>query len=139
MANNNNDMEKKLKHLEFIQNVITRMNSNSFLIKGWSITLVSALFALAAKDANINYVLISYIVIPVFWLLDGFYISQERQYRDLYKEVAAKDDTTIDFSMNASGFCKGDRTWLAGVFSKTLIPFYGISVATTLIVMFLIK
>lgn len=139
MANNNNDMEKKLKHLEFIQNVITRMNSNSFLIKGWSITLVSALFALAAKDANINYVLISYIVIPVFWFLDGFYISQERQYRDLYKEVAAKDDTTIDFSMNASGFCKGDRTWLAGVFSKTLIPFYGISVATTLIVMFLIK
>lgn len=139
MANNNNDMEKKLKHLEFIQNVITRMNSNSFLIKGWSITLVSALFALAAKDANINYVLISYIVIPVFWFLDGFYISQERQYRDLYKEVTSKDDTAIDFSMNASGFCKGDRTWLAGVFSKTLIPFYGISVATTLIVMFLIK
>lgn len=139
MTNSNNDMEKKLKHLEFIQNVITRMNSNSFLIKGWSITLVSALFALAAKDANINYVLITYIVIPVFWLLDGFYISQERQYRDLYKEVAAKDDTTIDFSMNASGFCKGDRTWLSSVFSKTLIPFYGISVVTTLIVMFLIK
>lgn len=75
-------MDAKLKHLEFIQNVITRMNSNSFLIKGWAITLVSALFALAAKDANINYVLISYIVIPVFWVLDGFYISRERQYRD---------------------------------------------------------
>jgi hypothetical protein len=115
------------------------MNSNSFLIKGWTITLVSALFALAAKDANVNYVLVSYIVIPVFWVLDGFYISQERQYRDLYKEVAAKPETDIDFSMDASGYCKGDRTWLAGIFSKTLIPFYGISVATTLTVMFLIK
>lgn len=132
-------MENKIKHLEFLQNVITRMNSNSFLIKGWTITLVSALFALASKDANVNYVLVSYIAIPVFWVLDGFYISQERQYRDLYNEVAAKAETNIDFSMNASGYCKGDRTWLAGIFSQTLIPFYGIAVATTLIVMFLIK
>lgn len=68
-------MEQKMKHLEFIQNVITRMNSNSFLIKGWAITLVSALFALAANGSNIHYVLISYIVIPVFWVLDGFYIQ----------------------------------------------------------------
>jgi len=132
-------METKIKHLEFLQNVITRMNSNSFLIKGWTITLVSALFALAAKDANVNYVLVSYIAIPVFWVLDGFYISQERQYRDLYKEVAAKIEADIDFSMDASGYCKGDRTWFAGIFSKTLIPFYGISIATTLTVMFLIK
>lgn len=115
------------------------MNSNSFLIKGWTITLVSALFALASKDANVNYVLVSYIAIPVFWVLDGFYISQERQYRDLYAEVAAKDEANIDFSMDASGYCKDDRTWLAGIFSQTLIPFYGISVATTLVVMFLIK
>jgi len=62
--------ENKRKHLEFIQNIITRMNANSFMIKGWTITLVSALFALAAKDANMNYVLISYIVLPVFWILD---------------------------------------------------------------------
>lgn len=132
-------MEKKIKHLEFLQNVITRMNSNSFLIKGWTITLVSALFALASKDANANYVLVSYIAIPVFWVLDGFYISQERQYRDLYAVVAAKDETAIDFSMDASSFNQGNRTWLAGIFSKTLIPFYGISIVTTLIVMFLIK
>lgn len=132
-------MEQKIKHLEFIQNVITRMNSNSFLIKGWAITLVSALFALAAKDANVNYVLVSYIIIPVFWLLDGFYISQERQYRDLYKEVAAKPENEIDFNMDASAYRKGNRTWLAGVFSKTLIPFYGISIATTLVVMFILN
>lgn len=65
-------MEKKIKHLEFIQSVITRISSNSFLVKGWTITLISALFALAAKDANIQYVLISYIIIPVFWVIDGF-------------------------------------------------------------------
>lgn len=129
----------KIKHLEFIQNVITRMNSNSFLIKGWSITLVSALFALAAKDANINFVLISYIVIPVFWILDGFFISIERQYRALYGEVRLKSESQIDFNMDASSYNNENRTWLCGIFSKTLIPFYGIFVVTTLFVMFLIK
>ncbi|EGQ8088817.1 hypothetical protein FWP56_21490 [Vibrio vulnificus] len=134
-------MESKLKHLEFIQNVITRMNSNSFLIKGWTITLISALFALAAKDANIQYVLITYIVIPVFWFLDGFFISQERQYRDLYNEVSSKREADIDFSMNASKFTGKDyekNSWVSGIFSKTLMPFYGITVAATAIVMFLI-
>lgn len=132
-------IDAKLKHLEFIQNVITRMNSNSFLIKGWVITLVSALFALAAKDANINFVLITYIVIPIFWILDGFYISQERQYRKLYEKVASKSESKIDFSMDASIYKNGNRTWICGVFSKTLIPFYGISIATTLLVMYFIK
>lgn len=131
--------ESKIKHLEFLQNVVARMNSNSFLIKGWTITLVSALFALAAKDANINYVLVSYLAIPMFWILDGFYISQERQYRSLYAEVAAKPEEAIDFSMDASKFNIGNRTWLAGIFSQTLNRFYGVSILVTLTVMFLIK
>jgi hypothetical protein len=130
--------ENKIKHLEFIQNVITRMNSNSFLLKGWCITLISALFALAAKDANINYVLISYVVIPSFWVLDGFYISIERQYRDLYNEVRVKEESVIDFDMTASKYYKDDRTWPSGILSKTLIPFYGTSVGVVLIVMFAI-
>lgn len=131
--------EKKLKHLEFIQNVIDRMNRNSFLLKGWAITLVSALFALAAKDANIKFVLVSYIALPVFWILDGFFIAVERRFRDLYKEVSIKQETEIDFSMDTMKFIKGNRTWICGILSKTLVPFYGISIATTLIVMYLIK
>jgi hypothetical protein len=129
----------KLKHLEFIQNIITRMNSNSFLIKGWSITLVSALFALAAKDANVNYVLVTYVVIPVFWILDGFFIATERKFRDLYKEVAEKQESTVDFSMDTAEYRGGRNSWISGIFSKTLIPFYLISITTTIIVMFLIK
>ena len=44
--------DEKLKHLEFIQNVITRMNRNSFQLKGWAITIVSAILALAASTKN---------------------------------------------------------------------------------------
>jgi hypothetical protein len=132
-------MESKVKHLEFIQNIITRMNSNSFMLKAWTITLVSALFALAANGSNMDYVLVSYIAIPVFWILDGFYISQERQYRSLYAEVAKKNQGEIDFSLDATKYNKGKNNWISGILSKTLIPFYGISVIATLIVMFLIK
>lgn len=133
-------MENKLKYLEFLQNVITRMNGNSFLIKGWTITLVSALFALAAKDANLKFAIISYIVIPVFWSLDGFYLSTERQYRALYCQVALiKKDEDINFCMNASNFESEDRTWFRASFSKTLLLFYGFLFVITLIVMYFIR
>jgi len=130
----------KLKHLEFIQNVITRMNTNSFLIKGWTITLVSALFALAAaKDANWKLILISVMIVPVFWILDGFYISQERQYRGLYGKVAAQQPADIvDFSMDATAYNTGRNTWLMGIVSKTLLPFYGTSAVIISVVVFVL-
>jgi hypothetical protein len=78
------------------------MIRNSFLIKGSSITLVSALFALVGKDVNLNYVLITYIVIPIFWVLDGFCISIERQYKVLYNVIRDLDLDSTNFNMNAS-------------------------------------
>lgn len=132
-------IEKKLKHLEFIQNIITRMNSNSFLLKGWTITLVSALFALAAKDANLNYVLISYIVIPVFWGLDSYFLSQERQFRNLYDSVRTNDESLIDFNLYTADFRKGTNTWRCCLISKTILPFYFISILATLTVMYFMK
>jgi hypothetical protein len=42
----------KHEHLEFLQAAINRMAGNLFLLKGWTITLIAALFALAAKDTT---------------------------------------------------------------------------------------
>ena len=76
--------EDKLKHLEFIQTAINRMSANSFLLKGWSVTLVAALFALAAKDANPKYVIVAYLPVLIFWFIDGYFLFQERLFRALY-------------------------------------------------------
>jgi hypothetical protein len=122
----------KIKHLEFIQNIIARFNTNSFFIKGWTVTLISALFALSSKDANQKYIVVSLIGIISFWILDGFFISKERQFRALYNKVAQTEE--VDFMMNISEFEKDNMTWICGVFSKTLIPFYGI---LTLIILIL--
>jgi hypothetical protein len=129
-------MENKMKHLEFIQAVITRMNTNSFMIKGWAVTLISALFALAAKDANQKYVIVAYIPLGMFWVLDGFFLCQERQYRKLYDKVRRLSESRIDFSMNATEFNNEDRTWFNGIISKTLYPFYGTLLAITIVVTF---
>lgn len=91
-------MESKHKHLEFIQAVINRMAGNSFFLKGWSITLVAALFALSAKNANRSYIFIAYFPVVVFWILDAYFLSQERLYCDLYNHVRKLGKREIDFS-----------------------------------------
>ena len=118
-------MESKLKHLELIQGVINRMAGNSFLLKGWSVTLISALFALAAKDANLFFVYLSYFPSATFWALDGFFLRQERLYRELYKEVAGRPPNGIDFSMNAEKFEDNVDSCFSTCFSSTLRLFHG--------------
>ena len=49
-------MEKYFKHLELIQGIINRLAGNSFQVKGLSIVLVSALFALASAQSNQQFV-----------------------------------------------------------------------------------
>lgn len=119
-------MDSKLKHLELIQNVINRMASNSFLLKGWSVTLISALFALAAKDSNLFFIYLAYFPCLAFWGLDGYFLWQERMYRKLYEVVSLKDPSSIDFSLNATEHQKEVDSWLLTSFSATLRIFHGI-------------
>ena len=99
--NKNNLMEKQEnlhKELELIQAVINRMANNSFLIKGWTMTLMSALIALG-KDSilgNLNgiYYLIMMIgVLVPFWWLDAYYLKQERIFRKIYERAIADPDS----------------------------------------------
>lgn len=130
-------MENKYKHLEFVQGVINRMGQNSFLIKGWTVTLVSALFALAAKDAHQRFVIVAYFPTVVFWLLDSYYLYQERLFRKVYDYV--RKESSADFSLNTKQFDKGVSDWASAALSKTIVLFYGIIFLTLIIVMFYLK
>ena len=126
-------MDSKLKHLEFIQAAINRMANNSFLLKGWTVTLVGGLLALSFKEIDHRYLYISLLVLTVFWLLDGYYLSRERNFIKLYDDVRKKFETVADFSMEASGF--GTRwSWIGCTFSKTLLLFYGGLLAVVLLI-----
>lgn len=113
-------MENKIRHLEMIQGVISRMANNSFLLKGWAVTLVAGIFTLAAKDADKLYFIIAYIPIVVFWGLDSYYLLQERLYRSLYEKVSVYDENNIDFSLKAttSEFGNNKNNYLNCLISK---------------------
>ena len=128
-------MDAKPKHLEMIQGVINRMAHNSFLLKSWSVVLVSALFALSAKDKNGYLVPLAYFPAIAFWVLDGYFLWQERLFRKVYDHVRCLDDQSIDFSMNTAPFLKDVTPWAGVIFSKTLRIFHGAIVATILFVM----
>jgi len=128
-------VDRKLKHLEFIQGVINRLSTNSFLLKGWSVILISALFALSANNSNVRFIMLAYIPAIVFWGLDGYFLSLERIYREHYERVRTKDPKDIDFSMDTSDILSGFKEWFAATFSKTLIPFHGSLIGAIIVVM----
>lgn len=128
-------MEGKLKHLDFIQGVINRLSTNSFLLKGWSVVLVSALFALSANNSNVKFIFLAYFPAIAFWALDAYFLSMERGYRKLYEKVRKLDAEKIDFSMDTHEVHFGSHEWASAFLSKTLVIFHGALIGAVIIVM----
>ena len=121
--------EKKMKHLEMIEGVIERMGNNSFQLKGWAVTLVSLVGALASQGTDKRFFLLVFIPLFAFWFLDAFYLQMERKYKILYKNVSEKTEGTIDFDMDTKNIvCTGNDAesicFCKCLFSKTEWPFY---------------
>jgi len=124
--------EFMLKEIEIIQDIIKRMAFNSFMIKGWTITLVAVTLLLRGSEYQ---VLIAFIPILIFWFLDAYFLWQERLYRRLYNWVI-KNRTNTDqylFDMNAYRFKNEEQSRLRIMFSITLGWFYGSIFILTLI------
>lgn len=127
----------KEKHLEFTQNIINRMAQNSFMIKGWTVTLVSALAALSANESDKIFMLIAYIPTIAFWLLDAYYLYQERLFRTLYNKICTEEIT--NYSLNTRPFDKGWKYWVNAALSKTIILFYLVIIMALSIIMWYYK
>lgn len=116
----------RVKHLEMIQGVINRLSHNSFLLKSWTVVLIAALFALSASESKPTFILFAYFPVFVLWGLDGYYLKEERKFRDLYNSVRRIDESEIDFSMECTSPGLEVVAWWKATFSKTLIPYYGV-------------
>ena len=117
--------DDKHKHLEFIQLIITRMGANSFLIKGWTVTISAALFALADRDSNPTFVIIALVAAISFWGLDAYYLRQERLFIKLYEHTV--DDEVKPFSMDVSKYSSEVSKWSNTLFSTTVIGLHGVT------------
>jgi len=93
-------------------------------LKGWSVTLVAALFALAARDANSRYVYIAYLPVLSFWGLDGYFLMMERQFRSHYDRVRQTPPAETDFSMQIER--GGVREWARSSFGHPMCLFHSV-------------
>jgi hypothetical protein len=124
--------EYMLKEIEIIQDIIRRMGFNSFMIKGWAITLVVVTLLLKGTEYQ---VWIAFIPLLVFWFLDAYFLWQERMYRKLYEWVINNRLKTEEylFDMNAYRFKGEVQSRFRIMFSITLGWFY-ISIAILIII-----
>lgn len=116
----------RLKHLEMLQAVITRMANNSFLIKGWSTTLLAAILAFAVRDKHPEMTYVACLPTLMFWLLDAYFLHQERLFRKLWDQLRTEArETPSDFSFDTRPFAGSTPTWLRTAVSRTLLLFHG--------------
>lgn len=132
-------LDAKLKHLEFIQAVISRMATSSFLFKGWAITIAAGLAAFAAVESRTALLVLVLASTIMFWGLDGYYLWLERCFIKLHNEVAAKSPAEIDFAM-APDKTNAFRRWLCTCLSRPhLWLFYGVIIVVDVVGIFLIR
>jgi len=125
--------DKREAHLAMVQGVINRLAQNSFLLKGWSVLLISALLAVAASSSEDWILPVAFLPAVAFWGLDGYYLRQERLFRRLYDHARQADDDDVDYGMDTGPFQSAER-WRSVVVSRTLSAFHGTLVAAVVIV-----
>ena len=72
------DNEVIHKEIDLIQSIINRMAQNSFMLKGWVITIFVAVIALNVQTERFIQNLTLSIFPLAFWYIDAYYLYIER-------------------------------------------------------------
>ena len=146
MNNNANENRAVMeKEIDLIEACISRMARNSFLIKGWMISLVTVVLGIApqSEDMRVRCVLLL-LATACFWYLDAFYLRLERLYRLKYEWVIQHRESTLadkyDLNPENPNMWPSERpapprAWRL-MFTKSLFPLYGAVFATILALLF---
>lgn len=125
------------KEIDLIQGCINRMSQNSFVIKGWLITLIAVVLGLLPETFNIRILcIIGFLTTICFWYLDGFFLKIEKLYRWKYEWIIKNRNTSNNFYYDLDPYNK--EMWLDDkdgtvkkepnifriMFTKTLLPIY---------------
>lgn len=85
--------EDLYKEIDLIQACIDRMAKNSFMCKGWMVSLLSIILVFSSKSSihNTTALLITLLAVDlVFWWMDTFYLYMENLYRKKYEWIIKK-------------------------------------------------
>ena len=117
--------EPELRHLDTIQTVITRLETNTFHIKAIAGTSVAAVLAYAGAIENPSKWLAAAGMVPavVFWFLDAQYLRLGRLFRMLLDGVR-RGEVTEPFDMNFTRYNKIVAAVILIAFSWSVMWFY---------------
>lgn len=130
-------------YLNILQGIITRMATNSASCKTWCISLVSAILVVIADKNKPNYVWITLIPILLFFLLDSYYLGQERSFREIYNNFVKElqsGEITIEklFILKPSRGMNVVKLLFDSSLSFSVYPFYLTLIITVIIARYLI-
>jgi hypothetical protein len=94
--------EQRVKHLELIQAVITRLGNDSFLVKGWAVTVSGVFLGFSVTSKHAGLALVSILPATFFWGLDTYYLRAERLFRALYERARVAGPGYVPFGMDAT-------------------------------------
>lgn len=141
MVDNEHILEKEI---DLIQACINRMAQNSFLVKGWMISLVAIIIALLPETVEVDIrvmCIVAFSVTICFWYLDGFFLKMEKLYRRKYAWVIKNRMQTSEFAYDLDPH--NCNTWegenaepnlITVMFSGTLLVLYAPVVITEVLV-----
>lgn len=108
-----------VRHLEMVQDVARRMADNSFAIRRWSIGAAGALVGTAVVTDEPAIAFVGSAVAAVYWVLDAYYLRQERWFRALYDKVRAEPDAVEQFAMETRWPPAHGASFRAALLSRT--------------------
>ena len=119
--------ELRVKHLEMIQSVIARLGSGAFVVKGWAVTIASALIGLAVNSSDSEVALVSLVPTLAFWSMDMYFLRSERLFRTLHEHVRSGRSDVEPFFMGATtesfvATLRGDERHVASRWRTALRP-----------------
>jgi hypothetical protein len=118
--------EMRMKHLELVQNAITRMGANSTALKGYCMAIVAAVVGLAGAIEKPRILLLAVPIVFVLSVLDASYLRLERGFIRQYNSLRVMGlDRDPDFEIEpdlSSGIFKTYFSW-------SVIGFYSAAAA----------
>lgn len=108
-------MDAEIKHLEMIQGVISRQAKNSFQCKALAIILLTGLAGLSVSNIT-DLLILGVGVVLIFWLLDAYYLSKERLFRNMYERIAIEGSVNMSLSpapKDRTGHAQWNRSMIA--------------------------
>lgn len=125
---------ERLEHLKMIQGIIARMGQNSFLLKGWSVTVTAGILSAAAASKDAGFSQLALLPAVVFWGLDAFYLRQERLFRALHDDICgAFGRDPVTFYLDTSGVQSNVTSWWHTLFARTVLSLHGALVVSIIV------